>query len=33
MCFTIQDGQLMIQSPTNGTYMRMADQFTGEVQR
>ena len=33
VCFTLQDGQLMMQSPTNGTYMRMADQFTGEVQK
>ena len=23
----------MMQSPTNGTYMRMADQLTGEVQK
>ena len=33
VCFTIQDGQLMMQSPTSGTYMRMADQLTGEVKK
>ncbi len=31
--FTLQDGKLMIQSPTSGTYMRMADQLTGEVRK
>ena len=31
--FKLKDGQLMMQSPTSGTYMRMADQLTGEVQK
>ena len=31
--FTLQDGQLMIQSPTSGTYMRMADQLMGDFQK
>lgn len=31
--FTMKEGQLMMQSPMDGSYMRMADQFMGEVKK